>query len=289
MTDTKRTILAFLIIAVIIILYPRYINLISPPAEEAPEPQDVTVTIDTLHTSTEAESVTPPVMREEEDITAPVATSPSFQQWPERLVTIKTELYTATISSGGGGSLTYFELHDYEHGSGTGNVQLIESNGTYANIYPSYINLDGDRVNLTDNFEVLQAPELDTTNLSDGSITLVYRYTFTSGAQVTKQLTLQSDSYTIPVEINWEHWDSELGLNTYDIAWSGGLKPTENRIREDETYSKVYVYQGGELANQGAIRAGREPVARQQRDRRLEVGRHQRAEVSQRVPHLSPR
>ncbi len=264
MTDTKRTIMAFLLIAVIIILYPRYIGLISPQAEEAPEPQDVTVTIDTLQTSTEAETITPPVIREEEVLTSPATAPPTSQQWPERLLTIKTELYTATISPGGGGSLTYFELHDYEHGSGSGNVQLIESNGTYANIYPSYINLDGDLVNLVDNFEVLQAPDLDTTHLSVGSITLIYRYTFPSGARVTKQLTLQSDSYTIPIEITWEHPELEIGLNTYDIAWSGGLKPTENRIREEETYSKVYVYQGGELASQGAIRTGRDPVPRQQ-------------------------
>ncbi|GAG88218.1 unnamed protein product, partial [marine sediment metagenome] len=98
--------------------------------------------------------------------------------------------------------------------------------------------------------------------LTEGSITLSYRHTFPSGAQVTKQLTFQADSYTIPVEVRWEHHEMELGINTYEIAWPNGLRPAEKKIKEDETYGKVYVYQGGELANQGSSRKGR--VERQQ-------------------------
>ncbi|UCH10217.1 MAG: membrane protein insertase YidC, partial [Fidelibacterota bacterium] len=146
---------------------------------------------------------------------------------------------------------------EYRHGRSTGNVQLIHDVPRDVNLRLSYVNIAGDTVHLVNNFEVLSAPAQDSVLLSEGSLTLSYRHAFASGARVVKTLTLHADSYTIPIEIRWENADEELGINTYEIGWPNGLQPAEKVLREDETYGKVYVYQGGELEKEGSLRKGR--------------------------------
>jgi len=260
--DAKRAVLAFILIALVLIITPRYLRWIAPDTkEEVPASEKALTATDSLLASPLTEQQTPaPYQRETTAFQTPVQPPP--QRWPEKTVTIETDIYLATVSSKGGGSLKSFELKEYRHGGGTGNVQLITESGDGINLCLSYINLDGDSTYLVDNFEVLETPGIYRTYLTEGSITLSYRHTFPSGAQVTKQLTFQADSYTIPVEVRWEYPEMELGINTYEIAWPNGLRPAEKKIKEDETYGKVYVYQGGELATQGSGRKGR--VERQQ-------------------------
>ena len=260
--DAKRAVMAFILIALVLIITPRYLRWIAPDTkEEVPASEKALTATDSLLASPSTEQQTPaPDERETPALRTPVQPPP--QRWTEKIVTIETDLYLATVSSKGGGSLKSFELKEYRHGGGTGNVQLITESGDGINLCLSYINLDGDSTYLVDDFEVLAAPGTYSPYLSDGSLTLAYRYTFPSGAKVTKRLTFQADSYTIPVEVLWEYPELELGINTCEIGWPGGLRPAEKRIKEDETYGKVYVYQGGELADQGAVRKGR--VERQQ-------------------------
>ncbi|UCH63216.1 MAG: membrane protein insertase YidC [Fidelibacterota bacterium] len=265
MTDTRKTVLAFILIALVLILTPRYLRWIAPAKEEAaPAGEKALTDADTLApVPVDAPLPEPPEERETPVLkTRTAVIQPQAQAWQEEITTIETDIYRAVVSSRGGGHLVDFELKNYRHGSGEGNVQLIAGDGVDINLRLSYINLDGDSTYLVQNFEVLEVPGTDRTYLTEGAITLAYRHTFSSGARVTKRLTFQADSYTIPVEIAWEHPELELGINTYEIAWPGGLNPAEKKVKEDETYGKVYVYQGGELANQGSARKG--PVKRQQ-------------------------
>lgn len=259
--DAKRAVLAFILIALVLILTPRYLRWIAPDTEEeVPAREKALTATDSVLAPPAAKTPALPDQVEAPALKPPAQPAP--QRWPEKVVNIETELYKATVSSRGGGSLKYFELKNYRHGKGTGNVQLITESGDDINLCLGYINLEGDSTYLVGNFEVLAAPGAESTYLSDGSLTLAYRYAFPSGARVTKRLTFQADSYTIPVEVQWEHPELELGINTYEIGWPNGLRPAEKKIKEDKTYGKVYVYQGGELANQGAVRKGR--VERQQ-------------------------
>ena len=269
MTDTKRTVLAFMLIALVLILTPKYIRWISPEKKDAAPASEKTLTdidtvltkpFETLQTGSPEERETAAIKAETAAVQPPVKTP--VRDYRETVNTIETDIYKATVSSRGGGHLIAFELKNYRHGSGTGNVQLIDGGRDDLNLRLGYINLDGDSTYLVQHFEVLEAPGNERAYLTEGSITLAYRYTFPSGARVTKRLTFHADSYTIPVEVRWEHPESELGINTYEIAWPSGLRPAEKKVKEDETYGKVYVYQGGELANQGSARKG--PVKRQQ-------------------------
>ena len=258
MSDTRRAILAFAIIALVLILTPRYLRWISPP-QPVPEPaeQPLLPPSDDLRPPRAPQpsvtgSTTPP------RALIPPASTPLVGA-AEQTFSLETPLYRATISSLGGGSITHFELKDYEHGSEPGNVQLIAENSAGVNLYLVYKNLAGEPVRLMQGFEILSAPQSENTYLEDGSLTVAYRHTFPSGALVTKRLTFHSDRYTVPISIEWLHPELEIGplQSTFEIAWPGGLRSTEKVRKEDETYSKVYLYQGGELENQGRARRGK--------------------------------
>ena len=255
MTDARRAILAFALIAGVLILTPRYLRWLSPPPEVAPEQEELMAPPDQDLPSQIMEGAPAP----ERAVFVPPRTPSTVPEprRPEELVHINTELYRATVSSRGGGSITFFELKAYEHGSGLGRVQLIPANGDGLNLELSYISLDGDSVHLDVPFELLSAPRQDTTYLTDGSLTLSYRYRFASGSQVSKRVTFHADGYTIPIEVEWRNPERELGITTFEIGWPNGLKSTEKVLREDETYSKAYIYQGGELADLGGARKGR--------------------------------
>ena len=258
MTDTQRAVLAFVLIALILLLYGPMVRRLSPPQPMEPPPEQRLLfqPADSLPPL----AAPPPVSRRA--VAAPALTPPAsapLVATAERSFSLETPLYRATISSLGGGALTYFELKEYQHGSGTGNVQLITDNGAGVNLHLAYINLVGDSIHLTQNFDILSAPRTEHTYLEEGSLTVAYRYTFPSGSQIIKRLTFHSDRYTVPVSIEWLYPEREIGpsASTFEIAWPGGLASTERVRKEDEIYSKAYVFQGGELADQGKARRGK--------------------------------
>lgn len=260
MSDPKRAFLAFALIALVLIFTPRYLDYLAPEPKAPPqETEEVLpdVGIERERSFTESLGLAAPAS----PAPAPMSTRPNLAapQWKERVVTIETPLYRAEVSSRGGGHLQTFELKNYKSGQGLGQVQLIPPTIHDATLRISYVNLDGDSVYLVDNFEVLDAPRGAVIQLPEGELTLSYRYTFVSGASVTKRITFQADTYTMPLEILWDHPELEIGPSTleFEVSWPLGLLPAEKKIREDETYGKVYVYQGGELADQGTAGKGR--------------------------------
>ena len=259
MSDTQRAILAFILIALVLILAPRYLKWLSPQ-RDAPAPAAERVV---TPQDQEPQPVEEPAGTTETELVptvpAPVPALTAPERWDAEVVTIETNLYRAVVSNRGGGTLEEFELAQYPHGSGEGNVQLIPANGKHINLHVAYVNLDGDSVFLTQNFEVLESPRADYLRLNEGSTTLAYQYSLPSGAKITKRISFNADSYTIPIEVEWERQQLEFGINAFEISWPNGLEPAEKVLKEDESYGKVYVYQGGELENEGSVRRGREP------------------------------
>lgn len=256
MSDTQRAILAFILIALVLVLAPKYLRWLSPQREAPPPTSERIIQSPDEQPEQVAESV--PVITPEVAPTPRAITSPAIsERWEEETVTVETNLYRVVVSSRGGGTLDKFELAQYPHGTGDGNVQLIHDNSRSINLQVAYVNLDGDSVYLTQNFEVLERPSTDYIRLAEGSATFAFQYSFPSGATLIKRIRFNSDSYTIPVEVEWERPQLELGINSFEISWPNGLEPAEKVLKEDETYGKVYVYQGGELAKEGSVRKGR--------------------------------
>ena len=250
--------MAFALIALVLILTPKYLEFIGPKPATTPE-------LIEERSSSEEPLVAPPIIPESSlesraAIAPPRHAEPGTRpQRPERTVVIETELYTAVISSIGGGSIKSFELKGYPNRRTDGPVQLIDDSRGAISLELTYVNLDGDSVYLRENFEAIVFPRLDAVHLSDGTLSMEFRRTFPSGTVVTKKLTFQSDSYIIPLEIAWRDPGLELGINSFEVRWPDGLPPAERLLKEDETYGKVYVYQGGELEDQGSARKGQVP------------------------------
>ena len=255
MPDSARAFLAFALIALVLILTPKYLEYLGGPPARTQEPIE--------EWSASEEPLLAPTIIPEGSFDTRAAMAPgrqaepeNRQRWPERIVVIETELYRAVVSSRGGGSITSFELKGHSNRRTDGPVQLIDDSHGAISLELAYVNLEGDSVYLRENFEAIVFPSLNTIHLSDGTVSMEFRRTFPSGAVVTKKLTFQGDSYIIPLEIAWRDPGLELGINNFEVRWPDGLPPAEHLLNEDETYGKVYVYQGGELEDQGSARKG---------------------------------
>ncbi len=258
MRDSARAFMAFGLIALVLILTPKYLEFIGSKPATTPELNEERSPLE--------EPAVAPRLIPESSLQNRTASAParrveteSRQQKPERSVEIETELYTAVISSSAGGSISSFELKGYPNRRNDGPVQLIDDSPGAISLELAYVNLDGDSVYLRDNFEAIMFPRIAAVHLSEGTLSMEFRRTFPSGTTVTKKLTFYSDSYIIALEITWRDPGLELGINNFEVRWPGGLPPAERLLQEDETYGKVYVYQGGELEDEGSARKGLAP------------------------------
>jgi YidC/Oxa1 family membrane protein insertase len=246
--------MTFGLIALVLILTPKYLKWISPPQPEQPTIEEVLpnvtspeIAIEQVIREETAQDIAHESRTVEEDIPSAV---------PERVITIDTPLYKAEISSFGGGSIKSFILKDYPSRYKDGLVQLISNETTHPNLGIAYIDLNGDSVYLDNSFKLTSDGVRDIIQLDKGSTRLEYTHTLPSGATVTKQIAFNADSYSMPLDITWTSQGLELGLNSYEVHWFDGLAPAEKLLKEDETYGKVYIYQGGVIEDQGSLGKG---------------------------------
>ena len=251
MSDGQRSFLAFGLIAVVLFLTPKYLRWLSPEAPETGSSSD-SLMVEGFGAPLLGRAATPEP--------AIVPFRASVPQVAERQWEVETDRYRIVISSLGGGTIARMELFGYKSGLSDGDVQMIPQSAGRPVPYVSYINLDGDSVALVQSWEIISAPRTTTLRLEPGeSETFTFRYQLASGAEVTRKLTLHGDGFRFPMEVAWRRPGLELGINVFELHWSAGLLPAESVLKEDETYGKAYVYQGGELADMGAVRNGSDP------------------------------
>ena len=183
---------------------------------------------------------------------------------PESFITIVTPLYTATISNRSGGSLDSYSLtqlsdDNYKYkGSydeyGVYNsdipVSLILSNTNYCQ--PCLAVYDDQK----DQYNFLNAPfrlvtysgKSDTIFLGAGESTnLKYVLNDISGnVLVKKTLSFSADNFISQHDftVYEDHFDY---VNSLELMWAGGLRPSEKRTDEDVQYGSGIVSQAGEI------------------------------------------
>ncbi len=226
----QKTLLAFLVIAIIILLTPAYYKLIYPPVEDvAPDslitPEPVPFIYDT------------PIVKT--PVIVPTATKDA--EFAEEKYIVETNLYIAEISSRNGGSLTSFLLKKYP-GSHSEYVQLIDHYNK-ENLLVSYRSVDGENVVLSGQWEPVN-------NYSPGQINTEYILSFrqaSSRGYVYKTLTFIPDNYIINVQIDLSSHLPYISQGIYELSWSGGLPLTEKNKKDDLNYFDAYIYTGEEL------------------------------------------
>jgi len=228
----KRTFLAFVLIAAVIILTPWYYQIISPEPQPgaardtlAPQIQDTAVAPVPRASYTEP----PP-----EPITQPEITT-------ETRIKVETSLYSATISTRNGGSFTSFSLKKYTILDSV-LVNLV-GDDNLNNLQVRFISNDGKPVSLEGPWQSLNSDTEFVVFEAPQELRFQTQY---AGATVTKSLTFHPDDYRIEVRLDLTEIRDELSQGTYVLAWDGGLPTTEKNSKGDYAYFNSYVYQGGE-------------------------------------------
>ncbi|MDD9887249.1 MAG: hypothetical protein OXU46_01330, partial [Candidatus Marinimicrobia bacterium] len=108
----RKTLLAFALIAIVLILTPWYMNLVAPiPEEDPPTSTELTQEAGTQQSTTTALGATNTTIR-------------SVEENKQQSISVGNSLFTATLSNRGGGSFTSFILHQYTKHDST-KVNLI--------------------------------------------------------------------------------------------------------------------------------------------------------------------
>ena len=229
----RNTLLAFLLISVVLILTPRYLELINPPQEDRPPKKDKqSAAAETIY---DIEPQPDKNILNEEKMFLPQNLS------PEKTTKVETSLYIATVSSIAGGSIKEFFIK--EHKTADSNlVNLINPEGAFGPMVEAK-DLDGNPLNLStpwllDSYEPTRALTED--------LTLSYKKEIFNNTFLYKHLTFSPENYTVDIRVDLSSAENNL-YREASIVWTGGLAVTEKNKTEDLTYFQSYVFQGGEL------------------------------------------
>ena len=165
----RQTLLAFLLIGFIIVLYPWYMSIVSPPELNMVPPS-------TKPKEVINQNITPKNIK-----TIGVQKRNSI---PSKSISITTNLYDLTISNKNGGAFTNFNLYKYQdHNDNL--VNLIDGDNSN-NMIISFVSIDGDRVLLDKNWSMID--NISSLNIDRGQKSLIFKTNF-SNQTITKKYT----------------------------------------------------------------------------------------------------
>ena len=265
----KKTILAFLLIGIIIIVLPYYYKLINPQEEEQPRYDEVEIQ---PSERPPAESSTRRVTstRDEtlkivDEAGRPDAMSQSKpgesvqikegERWQEdeglseKLIKVETHEYIAIMSSRGG-KIISFKLKRYSDRRG-GMVELIrpgEDGDYYSNAYFTFPNLalSTDGLLYKSNTDYIEVELGETAEL-------VLEADLIGGAKICQRYVFDGSSYRIKVTVE----TNGLGnISDYYFRWDGSVNITEPDTVQDLSYSKAYAMMGGIIEKFDAPKRG---------------------------------
>tara|TARA_A100001015_G_scaffold321541_1_gene452849 strand:- start:2371 stop:4044 length:1674 start_codon:yes stop_codon:yes gene_type:complete len=235
----RNTLLAFLLISLVLIFTPKYIEMVSPARstqlEEPEEPSTYSIndTLDNLgyQKSTHRKQNTLNLKLGEQD------------RLEETITKVENDLYKALISSLGGGTIKSFEVKNY-YIEDSLPVNLINSFDPRS-LSLGVENLDGEAINLSGSWEIENTYIPD---YLDTDLTLVFSTTL-YGERIEKTLTFSPESFLIDISFNLGKSKNNV-FRDLEFGWYGGLASTEKDVVSDQAYFKSYLYQGGELESQ---------------------------------------
>ncbi len=137
----RKTLIAFALIAVVLILTPWYMDLVSPIQKTVAVRE-----VDSDKTQNKPSNSGPA------EIKAVVRSSPASSVETQSLV-VSNGLYTATVSNKNGGSFSKFLFEKYSKYDSS-NVNIIDHYNSN-NLLLDFVSLDGDKVSLGGNWDVV--------------------------------------------------------------------------------------------------------------------------------------
>ena len=222
----RQTLLAFLLIGFIIVLYPWYMSIVSPPELNMVPPS-------TQPKELINENITPEKIKT-------VATK-RLDTIPVKSIGVSTNLYELTISNKNGGAFTNFNLYKYQdHNDNL--VNLIDNDNSN-NMVIGFVSIDGDKILLDENWSMVD--NINSLSVERGQKSLTFKTNF-SNQTITKKYTFYADTYNIDVDVEFESPSQFISRNQYTLNWNGGMPPTEKDLSNDYLFFEGYASLGGE-------------------------------------------
>ena len=223
----RKTLTGFILIGAILLLWPSYLELISP-SEKSKE--DV-VTPDTSLVEKYSEQT----------LDDPVKTVLENPVVEEQTFIIKGKNYIAEVSNVGGGSITSYALTKHLKKSES-SLNLIDGYNSN-NLVVSFVNQSGEVISLDKNWSLVSG---GSANLSETNPEASFLFTTEHlGNQVTKELFFYFDSYEIDISTSLRSLKDVSLDEKYTLSWVGGLP--EHEGTQDAMFMEGLISQAGSI------------------------------------------
>ncbi len=245
----KNTVLAFLVIALILMGMPYYYEMIGlappPPQEEGQEADVESVKAPSRGSSSPAlESL--PVQkggfgkRSGEDVVVKSLSE-------EKIVYVETPLYVAGVSSRGGGSLVSFVLKNYPLNDSS-LVDLVVKEINQGNLLIKFRGFSGESVTLDNVWELSgRHAHKDTLDILSEAGSIDFFSTI-NGQIINKAFTFNPGSYTIGLEMDLQSVGSKMmSQERFTLIWRGGVPSTEPNKSDEASFYAANLSQGREI------------------------------------------
>ena len=225
----RKTLLAFVLIAIVLIFTPWYMDLVAPSRALSDLPVDSDKFVSDEVLSSSKPDPLPADKKQQNNVAT-------------KTIVVENSFYRVALSNKNGGSFSSFELLQYDKFDST-HVNLIDELNR-DNMALGFVSLDGDPVLLSDNWD--STNPRDFVSASTRQQTVVFQ-TFFNGNRIQKKYIFYPDSYNIDVEVAFNKPNDYISRNQYYLSWFGGLSPTEKNVKDDLTHFGGYAYLGDEL------------------------------------------
>ena len=223
----RKTLTGFILIGAILLLWPSYIELISP-SEKTPEDP-------VLPDTTIVEKYAEQNLKPSQKIVG------SQRSVESKTFTIDGGSYAAKINNRAGGSFVSFDLK--KHLKSTEQSLNLIDNQNNKNLVVSFINQSGEVVVL-DEFWSLVSGDSAVLSKENPTSSMTFGTNY-KGKSVTKKLTFYYNSYEVDVDVNLREI-KEISLDDkYVLSWVGGLP--EHEGSQDAMFMESLVSQVGSI------------------------------------------
>ena len=222
----RKTLTGFILIGAILLLWPSYLELVSP-SEEKPENKSL-----------------PDTSLVEKYTQAPNGSYSETENTPDqesRSFTIDGGSYVAKINNSAGGSLLSFDLKKHLK-RGESSLDLID-NINKNNLLVSFINQSGEVVVLKNNWSVVSGASATLSEASNKA-KIIFKTDY-MGRAITKELTFYHNSYEVDVSVGLREIKDLTLDEKYMLSWSGGLP--EHEGSQDGMFMEGLVSQAGSI------------------------------------------
>ena len=236
----RNTVIGMVLIAIIIIITPYYMEQVAPvPTEQPTQQEEVAPPPKTPAIQPDAQK---PISPSPQPLTSSAVIISDASIREEILISITHPLYEALISNKNGGTIVSFKLANYTKNDSAA-VNLIDKNNQ-DNLIISCRTIDGDLFEFNENWEITGNTKKITVFNKPSSLTFTTTFL---GSVLSKTLTFNPDTYQIGIDIDFSGSARHLSQGYFQLSWKGGLPVTEKNEKDDLFYFKGYVYQGDDL------------------------------------------